>query len=53
MKFKAKHNGEIYDFPAWEVEGMRKHPDYEEVKEDEVEEPVVKRGRPAKKDAEE
>jgi hypothetical protein len=54
MKFKCKLSGLVYDFPEWDVEGMKKHPDYEMVVEDvkPVEE-TPKRGRPAKLEKEE
>ena len=34
-KFKEIHNGEIYEFNStYDIEQMRKHPEYEEVKEE-------------------
>ncbi len=53
MKFKCKLSGQVYDFPEWDVEGMKKHPDYEAVVEEAPKEAEApKRGRPAKKDEE-
>ncbi len=59
--FKCKTNGNTVTFrDDVDIVGMRMHPEYEEVYPEEVqsypeteqkpEQPVVKRGRPAKKD---
>jgi len=59
--FKCKTNGNTVTFrDDVDIVGMRLHPEYEEVYSEEVqsypeieqkpEQPVVKRGRPAKKD---
>jgi hypothetical protein len=42
-KFKCKQTGLVYEFQDHDVEGMRQHPDYEEVKEQEVVEEKPKR----------
>lgn len=53
MKFKCKLSGEVYEFSWWDVEGMKRHPDYEMVEEEfKQEADAPKRGRPAKKDEE-
>ena len=59
MKFMCKYSGSIYSFTMeHDIKAMLTHPDYmkveeeEEVKEEVASEPA-KRGRPAKKDAEE
>lgn len=59
MKFMCKYSGSIYSFTLeHDIKAMLTHPDYmkveeeEEVKEEVASEPA-KRGRPAKKDAEE
>ena len=58
MKFMCKYSGSIYSFTLeHDIKAMLTHPDYMKVEEEEVKEEVVsepaKRGRPAKKDAEE
>jgi ribosomal protein L10 len=50
MKFRCKQTGNVFEFSWWDIEGMKKHPDYEMVEEEvktEIEPP--KRGRPPKK----
>lgn len=53
-KFRCKMTKQVYEFAPWDVEAMKKHPDYEMVVEEEVkqEADAPKRGRPAKKDEE-
>jgi hypothetical protein len=34
VKFKENTTGEIYEFDEWDAEGMRRHPEYTEVKEE-------------------
>ena len=58
MKFMCKYSGSIYSFTLeHDIKAMLTHPDYMKVDEEEVKEEVTsepaKRGRPAKKDAEE
>jgi len=53
MKFKCKLSGQVYEFAEWDVDGMKKHPNYEMVVEEASKEAETpKRGRPAKKDEE-
>lgn len=58
MKFMCKYSGSIYSFTLeHDIKAMLTHPDYMKVEEEEAKEEVAsepaKRGRPAKKDAEE
>jgi hypothetical protein len=58
MKFMCKYSGSVYSFTLeHDIKAMLTHPDYLKVEEEEAKEEVAsepaKRGRPAKKDAEE
>lgn len=48
VKFKCIYSGQIYQFDEHDAEGMRKHSEYVEVKDEEVKAPYKVEPRKAK-----